>query len=1198
MKQQLDECMLTEKPTPQQLQELQHLIQRCRIKVSESDVALEPPSLSKINADNSASRPTGAIRKNVRDDVRRNASEKLSLELPDTMDRASMSQPPPVVLTTKTVSLPPSTNQQVEKSTAWNFVPATTFSEKTPIAKTDFMANLGLSMADSVSIAQQNTESYGNRPPLHCETAVGGTSHQFRNDVPQLFAQGQNPAPLLQRASHEQLIARQVMPRDLPEFSGDPEDWPIFLSSFNHSTLACGYSHIENLSRLQRSLKGNALKAVRFYLLSPESVPDVIKTLQTLYGHPEVIINKLIRNVRECPTPKAEKLETLLEFGITVRNLTQHLLATQHHAHLMNPILLQEVVEKLPASVKLQWAQYIQIIPAVSLSTFSDFMTSVMESISKVCSYVGSQPKPKEKSNVFSHVEVSQDNHVGREPVESKPGKKCSLCAEDRHRLKDCKSFKDSTVENRWKIVHNFKLCRTCLNFHGRRPCRSSARCGIGECLFRHHPLLHTEAKSSPEQVNNVNLSYHHCGQSVLFRIIPITIHGSTKSVNTFALLDEGSSTTLIESELAALLEVEGPIMPLCLKWTANMARSEDESQIISIEVSERGKRIRYRLENARTVRSLNFSPQTLRFGELEEKFRHLVGLPVQSYEAAVPRLMIGLRNLSLAVPQKVREGENGPIAVKTRLGWCVYGCFAPKQTSEQINYHLCDCNVEVKLDNLLKDYFCMEDIGGVSKVLESKEETRAKDILKRTTQKIGDRYQTGLLWRYDCIELPDNYPMALRRLECLERRMNRDEKLKATVHRQIKEYQDKGYAHPATEDELTSADPKRIWYLPLGVVTNPKKPEKVRLVWDAAAVTNGISLNSVLIAGPDLLTPLPFVLFRFRLMPFAVTSDITEMFHQIEIIPNDRNSQRFLFRNQPTEAPTIFLMDVATFGATCSPTIAQYIKNENAKKYKTHYPRAVEGILKGHYVDDYLDSFATMDEAKKVASEVRYVHSKAGFALHNWSSNSKDILDHLNESPQSVVKDLTLAKSVYTERVLGMQWYSEIDVLSFSLMFSTEIEAIVESNTRPTKRQMLKCMMSIFDPLGLLASFLIHGKVLMQEVWRSGISWDEPVSEKIFEQWQKWIAMFDQLKRIRIQRCYFEGANIEMYRFLQVHVFVDASETAYAAAVYYRTMKPDGTPQCTLVTAKAKVAPLKYHSIPRLELMAAVLGTRLLSLF
>lgn len=82
------------------------------------------------------------------------------------------------------------------------------------------------------------------------------------------------------------------------------------------------------------------------------------------------------------------------------------------------------------------------------------------------------------------------------------------------------------------------------------------------------------------------------------------------------------------------------------------------------------------RLDNARTVRSLNLSPQTLRFNELKDRFPHRSGLPVRSYEAAIPKLLIGLRNLALAVPQKIKEGVDGPIAVKTRLGWCVYGCF------------------------------------------------------------------------------------------------------------------------------------------------------------------------------------------------------------------------------------------------------------------------------------------------------------------------------------------------------------------------------------------------------------------------------------------------------------------------------------------------------------------------------------------
>lgn len=162
-----------------------------------------------------------------------------------------------------------------------------------------------------------------------------------------------SPSFIRQGPSSEQLAARQVMPRDLPEFSGDPEEWPMFLSSYNNTAAACGYNHAENLSRLQRCLKGSALRSVRYYLMSPESVPDVMRTLQTLYGRPEMIISKLIKNVRETPPPKPEKLETLIEFGMEIRNLTQHLIAAGQQSHLCNPILLQELVDKLPAGVKL-----------------------------------------------------------------------------------------------------------------------------------------------------------------------------------------------------------------------------------------------------------------------------------------------------------------------------------------------------------------------------------------------------------------------------------------------------------------------------------------------------------------------------------------------------------------------------------------------------------------------------------------------------------------------------------------------------------------------------------------------------------------------------------------------------------------------------------------------------------------------------
>ncbi|XP_062534005.1 uncharacterized protein LOC134203042 [Armigeres subalbatus] len=904
--------------------------------------------------------------------------------------------------------------------------------------------------------------------------------------------------PEERRPSPEQLSARQVMPRDLPEFYGNPEDWPIFISNFRNSTSACGFSRVENLARLQRCLKGNALKSVRYNLLNPDSVPEVIRTLQTLYGRPEIIISKLIRNVRDAPAPKSERLETLIDFGVAVRNLVSHLIAAEQRNHLSNPVLLQELVEKLPAGVKMQWAQQLIHFPDANLQTFSTFMSSVVESVSKIVLYRPEKPKTKEKGHIYSHVEAADVTRSTQRKNEI--SRTCPVCEKGSHRVKDCDSFKKCSVDSRWKTITALKLCRCCLSQHGRRACRSSSRCEIEGCQYRHHPLLHAPATARAGSISSSGATeshtYHHCNQSVLFRIIPVTVRGPSKSIDTFAFLDEGSSATLVEKGLAKQLDLKGPVIPLCLKWTADITRSEDSSRIVTLEISELGCRKKYSLNNARTVECLNLSSQTLCFEELQEKYQHLAGLPIRSYNNAKPQLLIGLRNLSLAVPQKIVEGSEGPIATKTRIGWCVYGRLAEDHDTKHFSYHICECDTK-RLDNLIREYFDAEDTGlRAIKPIESVEIQRARRTLDETTRRNENHFATGLLWKFDHIELPDSFPMALQRLKCLERRMARDPDLKANLHKQLQEYQEKGYAHQATEVELDEADPRRVWYLPLGTVVNAKKPSKVRIIWDAAAKVDGVSLNTFLLPGPDLLVPLPSVLFRYRQYPVAVCGDIMEMFHQIRVAAEDRHAQRFLWRDSAAEPPKVFLMDVLTFGSASSPSSAQFVKNRNAKDHETQFPRAVEAILNRHYVDDYLDSFEDTAEAKRVAEQVRYIHSNGGFVIRNWSSNNLAVLKHLGEVPKATTKDLTTAGSSETERVLGMLWMTETDTLCFSTKFRTEIEELIHSKAVPTKRQILKTVMSLFDPLGVLAAFLVHGKIIMQDVWRGGVSGFECVDD------------------------------------------------------------------------------------------------------
>lgn len=96
----------------------------------------------------------------------------------------------------------------------------------------------------------------------------------------------------------DNIACRQVLSKELPTYSGRPEEWAIFYSSFEHSTQLCMYSGAENLIRLQRALKGDALKSVGNMLLIPSSVPEVMQMLKQLYGRPELIIDSLIKKVK------------------------------------------------------------------------------------------------------------------------------------------------------------------------------------------------------------------------------------------------------------------------------------------------------------------------------------------------------------------------------------------------------------------------------------------------------------------------------------------------------------------------------------------------------------------------------------------------------------------------------------------------------------------------------------------------------------------------------------------------------------------------------------------------------------------------------------------------------------------------------------------------------------------------------------
>ncbi|XP_062541407.1 uncharacterized protein LOC134209436 [Armigeres subalbatus] len=998
-----------------------------------------------------------------------------------------------------------------------------------------------------------------------------------------------------------QLAARSGICKKLPTFSGKPEEWPLFYGSYQASNEACGYTDIENLVRLQECLKGPALDMVRGQLLLPKSVPKVIIKLRQLYGRPEQLLQSHLEKVRSLEPPKVGKLASFIPFGTAVEQLCEHLEAANLKQHLVNPLLIQDLVDKLPDNDKREWVRFKRGKKKVTLRTFTDFVSEI---VAEACeANVGLEYKPANKpsgdgrsgaGNSKTKAALLHHSEGESPPKSSSTGdgglrslKPCRVCNRTDHRLRYCQDFKNLTYADRMKVVEQWKLCRLCLNEHGVAQCRFKLRCNIGECRQAHNSLLHPMdgAVGTTAHIRTKNIT--------MFRMIPVRLHCGEKSITVLAFLDEGASVTLLERKLADRLGVVGVHEKLTIQWTADIERVERDSTRTNVWVSAVGAESKVLLTTVHTVNKLMLPAQALDAKALSCQYSHLRGLPISSYNGR-PEMLIGLNNLHSFAPLEAKIGTvMEPIAVRCHLGWTVYG---PKQTLNvatvegYVNLHQGVTNED--LHDLLKNHYAVEE-SVVAVQLESVEDMRARQILELTTKRIGDRFETGLLWKTDCPLFPDSYPMALRRLKQLEKKLEKNPDLHRDVRKQITEYQEKGYTHLATPEELAETDPEKVWYLPLNVVLNPKKPGKVRLVWDAAAAVQGMSLNAQLLKGPDMLVPLVAVIAGFRERRVAIGGDLREMYHQIKIIARDRQFQRFLFRDNSKEAPRVYVMDVATFGSTSSPCSAQYVKNCNAKEFAVQFPEAATAIIKHHYVDDYFDSVDTVEEAISRAKDVRFVHQKGGFEIRNWVSNSMEVLHSLGEQKQVSAVHFIDDKTTPQERVLGMIWDPANDEFSFSTKHREQHLPYFSGEQRPTKRAVLSCVMGFFDPLGLLAPFTIQGKIIVQHLWRGGCEWDEFIDDECWIMWKSWINLLPDVENIRIPRCYLGSFLSSEIASVEAHIFTDASEHAYGCVAYLRVVV-GGYIRCTLAMSRSKVAPLKRQSIPRLELMAAVLGARM----
>ena len=459
------------------------------------------------------------------------------------------------------------------------------------------------------------------------------------------------------------------------------------------------------------------------------------------------------------------------------------------------------------------------------------------------------------------------------------------------------------------------------------------------------------------------------------------------------------------------------------------------------------------------------------------------------------------------------------------------------------------------------------------------KDET-ALNMLEASIVMRDGHYETGLLWKNSDVELPDNRAAALTRLCHTERKLDRDEHLSRRYTDVIEGYIRDGYARQVTPDEA-AAQNGRQWYLPHHGVIGPRKPGRLREVFDAAARCRGTSLNDNLLTGPDLSNSLIGVLLRFRQRPFPVSADIQAMYHQVRVTEADQPALRFLWRGADRKRePDTYQMQVHVFGAASSSCTANYVLQRCASENALDFPEAAAAVHSRFYVDDYLDSLNTTEEADYMQSNLTAMLKRGGFHLTKW------VTPHRLEDYSSQ-RDLDLDDAP-VERALGVHWNVRRDCFVFMAM---------KLDKECTKRGILSQVSSVFDPLGMAAPFVMRAKGLLQRIWMLGYDWDQEIDdEEVWKAWHEWLDELSDLDSFSMDRCYRPTAAPPPVD-SQLHVFCDASLSGFGAVAYFRLRLEDGSVWCSFVMAKCRVAPLRQMTIPRLELQAAVMAVRLAAL-
>nr|pir hypothetical protein ZK228.2 - Caenorhabditis elegans [Caenorhabditis elegans] len=424
-------------------------------------------------------------------------------------------------------------------------------------------------------------------------------------------------------------------------------------------------------------------------------------------------------------------------------------------------------------------------------------------------------------------------------------------------------------------------------------------------------------------------------------------------------------------------------------------------------------------------------------------------------------------------------------------------------------------------------------------------------------------------------VRLKDNYGVALRRLHATLNALNssKDPTLLAQYHQIFKTQEETGIIEPVTQTMKDMS--KYSFMLPhRPVIKESSNTTKVRVVYDASSHAAGqLSLNDVVHAGANMVTPLFGILLRSRFIRFMIVGDLEKAFHQIHVQPEFRNLTQFLWLKDIDKPVTMDNICVKRFvrlpfGMSCSPNLL----GSAIVHFLAQNPDELNAdILDNLYVDNILIG---VDDPALIMN--RITRLKEIFNKMKMNIRELEAIDPKDRAPDTKIK------------FLGYKWDSCPTTDTYIIKIA-DVDLF-----HPTKRDVASKMAETFDPLGQVSPIQVPMKRLIKKLWSNDVNWKDLIPEHLIGDWRAIQAAFNS-PTVTVPRRLTTDFN---YKEIQLLVFSDASQDIYAAAVYAHFSYEGLPPVTTLLTSKNKIKPSKDDkwTIPKLELLGIEIGSNLAS--